>query len=152
FDMSSNRSAVKVLLHASTDGGRTYNQVAAAVPSKGSFIYTAPADGWYFFVVQVQDVEGRLTPANVKQVPPGLRVCVDPQRPRIMLKPVQPGDGTVAVEWQVSDEKAGQLDLRTLRLGYRPAGGKIWTALNTRRALQHARFDWTPPAAGNYEV
>jgi hypothetical protein len=141
-------SAVKVLLHASSDG-QHYSQVATALPSEGHFIYNAPADGWYFFIVQVQDLDGRLTPPNVSAVPtPGLRVCVDTERPRINLRPIQPDKGTVAVEWQISDRN---LDLRSLRLAYRAVGVTSWTALKVNQ-LGYARFDWTPPAAGDYEI
>jgi hypothetical protein len=142
-----NPSTTKVLLWASSNGG-PYSQVAAALPSQRRFQYNASADGWYDFVVQVQDVDGRLTPASATQSSPHLRVCVDTERPQVVLRPVLPQKGAVGVEWQVSDRN---LDLRTLRLAYRLAGSPNWTALNIQQ-LARAQFSWTPPAAGNYEV
>src|SRR5947199_274827 len=56
-------------------------------------------------------------------------------------------EGTVAVEWQVSDKN---LDLRTLRLAYRAQNAQSWTALNIRQ-LDRAQFSWTP-LPGSYEV
>jgi hypothetical protein len=149
FDMSSYRSVVKVRLHHSTDG-RHYDLAAVARPAAGHFVYTAQNDGWYFFVVQVEEVDGRLIPADVNRVPYGLRVCVDTRKPTIQIfRSIQPRDGTVAVEWKVRDET---LALGTLRLSYRPVGSLRWTGLNIRTDLDHARFDWTPPTAGEYEV
>jgi hypothetical protein len=145
--LSSNPSVTKVRLWASSNGG-PYSQVATALPSQRAFQYNAPGDGWYSFVVQVQDVEGRLNPANVNQFPPFLQVCVDTERPQVVLRPVLPQKGTVGVEWQVSDKN---LDLRTLRLAYRLAGSPQWTGLNIQQ-LVRAQFSWTTPAAGNYEV
>jgi hypothetical protein len=147
FDMG-NRPVVKVMLHAAAEG-KPYSQVATAQPDARRFIYNASADGWYSFVVQVQDKNNQLTPANVGQGPPHLRVCVDTEKPVIsVFKPVIPQGGTTAVEWQVNDRN---LDLGTLRLAYRPAGKGSWTTLNIRQ-LRHAQFSWTPRAAGNYEV
>ena len=145
----SNGTVKQVLLHVSTNGG-PYKQVAIAMPSAEAFTYNASADGWYSFVVQVEDVEGRLWPpdAQIPLVQPNLRVCVDTQRPQVILKPVLPRGGTAGVEWQISDKN---LDLRTLQLAYRLAGTKSWIGLNTR-PLDRGQFGWTPLAAGTYEV
>ena len=38
----------------------------------------------YFFVVQVEYINGQLRPANVGVGPPDLRVCVDTERPHMI--------------------------------------------------------------------
>src|SRR5687768_6650294 len=63
-------------LYVSTDGQRF--QVAGTVPpDKDSFSYTASGDGWYFFVLQLEDQEGRKTPDPITPDDVGLKVCVD---------------------------------------------------------------------------
>lgn len=147
FDMNFGRPVAKVLLHVSTDRQR-YNQVASAEPSAGRFAYTARSDGWYHFVVQVQDQAGVYTPAEVGRAGPDLSVFVDTKPPEVHLKPVQPRQGTVAVEWKISDDT---LDINTLRLEYAAVGTRAWTVLNVK-PINPAQFSWTPPAAGDYDV
>jgi hypothetical protein len=139
----------QVLLHVSEDYGKTYQHYANAAPTATEFTFTARRDGWYWFTVQTQDLDGRLYPANLYTVQPGLKVYVDTRPPEVTLKAVQPQEGTVAVEWTVKDDT---LDLLTLKLDYRPVGSKgAWTALNIQQ-LPQAQFGWTPGFDGPCEV
>jgi hypothetical protein len=147
FEMSPGRPVKQVLLHASADG-RTYSQVATAAPRDTRFEYTAAGDGWYYFVVQTEDLDGRRSPPNVALATPGLRVCIDTVRPQVALRAVEPREGAVAVEWEVSDK---YIDLRTLKLEYRPAGTERWIALNIRH-MERAQFDWNPTGTGPFDV
>src|SRR5262249_48870428 len=147
FTLEPGSQAQQVNLYVSTDK-KTYQRVATASPTdpKQSFVYTARADGWYFFVVQVED-RGLKRPANPAQGAPDLSVCVDTETPQVTLRPVLPIDGgTAAVEWRIND---ANIDLRTLRLEYRPAGVERWTALNVK-AMVNAQFSWNTPSAGEY--
>src|SRR5262245_37845446 len=142
------RSTRQVLLHASEDLGKTYEVVANATPSDTAFSFQARRDGWYWFIVQTQGNDGRYSPANVTLVAPGLKVCVDTQKPTVSLKAVQPDRGTVGVEWDVKDEN---LDLATLELHYRAVGARDWVPLNVQQ-LAYAQFGWDAPGAGPFEV
>jgi hypothetical protein len=148
FELIPGRPIRQVLLHASSDG-KTYRPVATAIPSAQQFVYTAGGDGWFYFVVQEEDLEGRFTPANVSLARASVRVCVDTVKPVATLKPVAPQDGgTVAVEWEVSD---AHLDLKTLKLQYAIQGSDRWVTLNIRQ-MEHAQFSWRPVGAGPFDV
>jgi hypothetical protein len=148
FEMNPARAVSQVLLHVSTDG-KSYKQVAAANARDTHFVYTAPNDGWYFFIVQVEQLGGQLVPKTVALAPPGLRVCVDTVKPTAKLKAVVPqGGNTVAVEWEVSDPN---LDLRTLQLQYASRGSGRWITLHIRQ-MERAQFSWRPLGPGPFDV
>src|SRR5262245_46552743 len=142
------RSLHQVLLHASEDQGKTYAVVATAHPTDTGFSFEARRDGWHWFVVQTEGLDRRLAPRDVRLVAPGLKVCVDTQKPTVALKGVQPDRGTVGVEWDVKDDN---LDLATLELHYRAAGARDWTGLDVQQ-LDYAQFGWEPAGAGPFEV
>jgi hypothetical protein len=141
------RRIQQVLLHVSQDLGKTYQQVAAAGPGEKGFRFQAPRDGWYWFVVQAQDIDGRFFPANLQQVQPGLRVLVDNQPPVINLRAVPPREGGAAVEWEVTDAAP---DPQSVRLSYRPQGGN-WLPLEAPAVLVGA-WSWTPQGQGPIDV
>ncbi len=155
FTMAASRSLRHFHLHASTDRV-TYKKAATVGPTERQFAYTAPEDGWYYFIVQVEEDNGEVMPRNVAAAPVGLRVCVDTVKPAASIRPVSPKagtGGTVAVEWEVGDD---HLDLRTLRLQFSVQGSGRWTTLRIDREkneqLKWAQFAWTPTGAGPFDV
>lgn len=149
FSMALDRTFRQLHLHASTDNGRNYARVSSTSKREGQFVYTAQSDGWYFFVVQVEEQDGSFSPARVGLTQPSMRVCVDTEKPVITLRAVVPQGGKrVAVEWSVRDPN---LDLQTLRLEYRATGSSPWLPLSIRQ-LAWARFDWNPPGPGPFDV
>jgi hypothetical protein len=147
FD-ANDRRIQSVLLQVSEDLGRTYQQNASAAPTERGFRFQARHDGWYWFAVQTRDTEGRLYPTSVAQVQQGIKVCVDTKPPAVTLRPAQPREGTVAVEWDISDDN---LDLDTLRVEYRPSGARDWALLRVARSARDQQ-SWSPPAGGPVEV
>jgi hypothetical protein len=148
FEMGPIGSVKQVVLHASTDG-KTWAPVSTTSGRNSSFTYTAEKDGWYYFIVQLEMMDGRKIPGNVQLAPPGLRVCVDTVKPVVKLRAVAPQQGeTVGVEWELID---ANLDLRTLRVSYSIAGAERWIPLNIR-PLPHAQFSWSPIGPGPFEV
>jgi hypothetical protein len=147
FD-ASDRRIQAVLLHVSEDLGRTYRQQASAVPTERGFRFQALHDGWYWFVVQTRDNDGRLYPPSLAQVQQGIKVCVDTKPPVVTLRPAQPRAGTVAVEWDIQDDNP---DPSTLRLEYRPAGGRDWVPLAAPPLLR-GDYGWDPRVGGPVEV
>jgi hypothetical protein len=141
----------RVILHVSTDQGKTYTEVGNSLELRGAFTYTAKADGWYFFVVQLQRTDGTFLPTRPERAEPAQRVCIDTQKPKVTLEPAQPDPrygGTVAVQWSIVD---ANLDLQTLRLEYRPVGAARWIPLDARQ-LDRAQYSWSPSSAGPLEV
>jgi beta-lactamase regulating signal transducer with metallopeptidase domain len=75
-DPSARGNVKEVLLFASADEGRTWNQQATTSPDRDAFNFYAPADGHYWFQVVVVDQHGRRTPADVTKSAPALKVRV----------------------------------------------------------------------------
>lgn len=149
FSMSPDRVFKQLLLHVSTDR-KSYARVASTSKREGQFTFTAKGDGWHYFIVQVEENDGTLQPAQVNLASPSLQVYVDTVKPQASLKPVLPDSalGSVAVEWAVSDT---MLELQTLRLEYRALNGPRWIPLNIRQ-IPRAKFTWQPSGTGPFEV
>jgi len=149
FETRFARPVKQVMLHASTDG-KVFRHVATASPKQERFfVYRDAAEGWHYFVVQVEDYNGNKTPARVDSSVVDLGVCVDLEKPTVSLKPVVPQEGTVAVEWKVKDNQ--RINAERLKLEYRTAGGSgAWTPLKIRQ-MNPAQYSWSP-AAGEYDV
>ncbi len=133
-----------VLLHVSSDSGRSWQYTAKANPGDRAFLYTAPQDGWYWFTTQTQDDRGTLQPATAQQFQPLIKVCVDTVKPVINLRQVAPREGTVAIEWDVQDVN---LDAMSLTIAYRPLGSnnvQEWLPLPVP-AIAKGEKGWTPP-------
>jgi hypothetical protein len=138
-------------LHVSEDYGRTYKFHAAVPLSDKRFLFTAPRDGPYWFVVQTQDLNGQLNPTNerLSQEKPGLKVVVDTRKPQVELKQVQSRDNAPAeVDWNVVDDN---LDLSSLKLEYRSAGTRDWFPLAIQQIPQ-GKHSWNPNINGRVEV
>src|SRR5262245_25632642 len=72
----------RATLYVSTNGQRF--QVASTVEAgTPTFSYTAPADGRYFFVLQLEDAEGKKWPDRVTADDISLKVFVDRKAPTI---------------------------------------------------------------------
>ncbi len=67
-------------LYCSSDLGKTWELVAAAPPDRESCAYRAPADGVYWFTVQVIDRAGKTSPTSPFDVAPGLKVRVNTEK------------------------------------------------------------------------
>ena len=145
-----------VILHVSEDQGRTYN-IAATVNAPGPsarpedkvFRYTAPKDGWYWFVVQTQEHSGEFHPPNLNTVQPGLKVCVDTEPPAVTFNPVQqPREGTAGVVWDISD---ANLKILSMRLEYRIPPATDWIELPIQKLAQ-SEHDWNAGTTSEIEV
>jgi hypothetical protein len=145
----------EVQLYVSEGSGRPWQPAATAPPgppptatSPGSrFQFHANRDGWFFFSVRTVDTAGRAYPERPEQLQPSMKVCVDTVAPTVSLKPT-PRDNGVGVEWQVSDDN---LDISTLRLDYRLAGGTDWTPL-TPQQVSNGQHAWNPGTNSAVEV
>jgi hypothetical protein len=136
-------------LCVSDDNGRNYREVGVTSRREGTFNYKFDADGWYCFLLQVQDTDDRWYPQQLNEtIPPQMRICIDTRKPEIKLEPTRPREGRVAVQWLVSD---ANLDLSTLRLEYRAVQSQQWIP-RVIRQLERAQFCWSPEGAGPWEV
>jgi hypothetical protein len=140
------RRVVRVHLSVSEDRGKTWKKAAWALPTDKNFRYTAAGDGLYGFATQVEMQDGKLYPETIGT--PQQQVVVDTVAPVVTLKPAQARQGSVAVEWDIRDDN---LDLMSLRLDYRPTGGRDWLPLAPERRA-FGSLEWNPGGNGPYEV
>lgn len=149
----SDRRIRQVLLHASEDFGKTYQNVSSVAPTARTFEFQARAEGWYWFTVQTEDQDGRRYPPDLATAQPGLKVCVDTRPPVVTMRSLASREYPLAVEWDVRDDNSGP-DLQTLRAAYRPAGvaSAAWIDLPVQQ-LASGQHGWTPTTnAAQYEV
>jgi len=132
-------------LYVSTDG-KLFQVAGTVAAGKDSFSYTAPADGWYFFVLQLEDQDGKKWPDPITPEDVSLKVCVDRKKPEITLRPTLPQEGSVAVVWKI-EERA----IDTIVLEYSPKGRQEWQNVPIK-PLPHAQRSWAPAGAGPFDV
>ncbi len=137
----------KILLHVSEDFGKTYAHVGTALPTQKQFLFRAQKDGWYWFSVQSQEIDGRMVPANINIAQPSLKVCIDSTPPSVVLRGVFK-DGSASIDWDLRDET---LDLSSMRLEFRNSDGKDWVPLSAQQIAQ-GQHVWNPGTSGNIEV
>jgi hypothetical protein len=123
------RDVREVVLYVSGDQGRTWETYARNTPDRKGFDFVAKSDGSFWFNVAVVDQQGRQEPADVYRVPVGQKIQVDTVAPSVYLTT---GPKEEWLVWKVKDDN---LDLSTLRLELRPAGGE-WKVLPTARATE----------------
>jgi hypothetical protein len=123
----------QLILWASLDGDKTWEQVATVGPDKEGFNYYAPSDGLYLFKVQIESMKGVKEPGNIYEVPIGQRIVVDTLRPQVQISADRQGD-EILVRWEVRDDNP---DKESLKLEYRPADApaETWTPVPLTPAL-----------------
>jgi hypothetical protein len=92
----------EICLYVKSGSGDWVRQ-ETGLPTMTQFNYKVPRDGEYWFSLVTIDKAGRMTPADVGQEPPGLRVMVDTQAPVIDVKPWTSPEGDFCIRCQVQD-------------------------------------------------
>lgn len=144
-DPSPNAAAPhQVQLHVSDDGGANWRLYVALPPERGRFVFEAPADGDFLFLVRSVDEVGRTRPGAANR--PELRVVVDSQAPTAELAAERTADGQIEVAWSADD---AHLDGATYLLRYRASGGETWNEqpLTTDAVAAGAKLRIQPDAA-----
>lgn len=126
-----------------------WQQAGIARPGDKGFPFTAPHDGWYVFAVRTITQDNRSYPASLDLLKPDMKVCVDTVPPAVTLRQVAGSSAEpAAVEWDVRED---HLDLESLRLEYRPAGGGEWQPLSVTKGAVGQRA-WDPATSATLEV
>jgi hypothetical protein len=135
-----------VLLFASRDQGKTWQQIASARPDQDGFVFYAPDDGLYWFRAAVVNRQGKQEPENIYQGPPDQKMLIDSTRPLIRIGAAQRSGDEIAVAWEIREEHP---DLSSLRLEYRMKDNSSpWTAVPINPGLKgETRFRVTGAAA-----
>jgi hypothetical protein len=123
------------ILLVSKDKGKVWEPVDRKPPTEHEFIYRAPEDGPYWFLVQQEDRTGRTNPSNPERVKPSMAVIVDTAPPQVKVTAERLPTGQIRAHWTAWDAYP---DLRSLRLDYHtsalPEGQ--WTPLPVALVLQ----------------
>jgi RNA polymerase sigma factor (sigma-70 family) len=106
-----NKDIAEFILFFTGDRGKSFQQVSTIPADAKQFLFKAPGDGMYWFIVQQVDKQGRCEPANLIGVKPDLGVCVDTTPPVVTLQALRDRN-TVHLAWTAKDanleEKAVQ--------------------------------------------
>ena len=133
----------ELVLYASNDLGRTWQQVAVMPPNQYAFTFTAPIDGSYWLQVAVINQLGKQEPENLYQVPPDQKVVIDTMKPLLRLKPPQRQGDDVTLAWELQEDNP---DWSSFRLEYQAKDGGAWTAIQATAGLTgETRFRPTTP-------
>jgi hypothetical protein len=118
-----------LILLFSQDKGRAWQPVDRKTPTEREFIFRAPDDGSYWFIIQEEDRSGRTNPSNPERVKPHMAVIVDTTRPQIKVTAERLPGGEIRAHWKAADSYP---DVRSLRLDYHSGA--------------HPESGWTPVA------
>ncbi|MGH7222757.1 MAG: hypothetical protein ACRELF_05995 [Gemmataceae bacterium] len=111
----------ELILLVSQDKGGVWQRVESKPPSEHKFVYHAPADGPYWFIVQEFDYNGRKIPENPMRAKPSMAIIVDTVPPKVKVTAERLPSGAIRVHWRASDEYP---DPRSLRLEYHTSAHK----------------------------
>ncbi len=148
FTLHDNDPRLEILLNVSTDDGRSYHHSASARPPERRFRFTAPADGWYHFIVQTRDVSGALSPENLRGATPSIRICVDTKDPIIDSFTADTAGETAlpTIRWKITEP-----NLKEVLADYRSTSDGVWMPLFLPPNLE-GTHTWKPSCYGELEV
>lgn len=137
----------ELLLFASADQGRNWQQVAAVLPDKTEFLFNAPAEGTWWLKVAVINRQGKQEPDNIQQGPPDLRIVVDTFKPLVQIASAQRQGDEVVVSWDVKEDNP---DPKSLRLEYQPKDNPsaFWSAVPIVVPGPTGQVKFRPSSAG----
>jgi hypothetical protein len=122
LDDQDRAALTEVRLYVKEGPGDAWKLKESAPPTKNAFDFRVMQDGEYWFTIATIDRGGKMAPADLKDLIPGLIVLVDTQPPEITLR-VLPGD---LVKCDVNDANP---DPRTLWCEYLGTDG-TWRSLD----------------------
>jgi len=130
----------EILLFASWDQGRTYEQVATVLPDKKEFAFEARNDGICWLRVAVVNRQGKQEPDNILQAPPNQKIVIDTIKPVMRTFSAQRQADEAVVAWEILEDHP---DSQGFRLEYQPKDNPsaFWTPIQAPPALTgQARF------------
>src|SRR5258708_35752828 len=84
----------EVRLYGCEGRGTVWKAEANALPTDRLFRVSAPKDGWYWYTVQIIDVDQKAFPARLDQAQVMMKVCVDTRPPSVIRRQLTPqGNG-----------------------------------------------------------
>ncbi len=123
-----------LLLFASWDQGRTYQQVAKVAPDKNEFVFEATNDGVCWLKVAVIDRQGKQIPDNIQQGRPDSIIVIDTMKPVLRVFTAQRQGDEVVVTWEILED---HFDPQGFKLEYsaKDSPSSFWTNVGATAAL-----------------
>lgn len=154
FNIPENRRGdlKELLLFASWDQGRNWQQVAAVPPDRDAFIFSAPNDGSYWLRSAAVTRQGKQEPENLYVGPPDQKLIIDTLKPLIKLRTLERQGEEVMVAWELQEENP---DWTSFRVEYQEKGANalLWTPVSATAGLTgQTRFRPTTSAPINVRV
>jgi hypothetical protein len=112
----------EVELYVSTDDGKTWNGQAVIGPDRGEFVYTAPADGAYWFKVCILDKDGNREPKDIYKSGKVNKIFVDTLPPTLRIVKAERQGDNVLVMWEAQELNP---DFNSYKLEYKLPDG-VW--------------------------
>jgi hypothetical protein len=139
----------QLFLYYSEDEGQTWQTWRATSPTEKAFIFRAPRDGKYWFLVGQEDQQGNKIPADPMRARPDQRIVVDTVPPRVqVVKAERQPNGEVLLRWTIAEDHP---DPRTLRLDYQTRPGQ-WTPLPIDPQSASSEKQFNPGSTGEVRV
>jgi hypothetical protein len=121
-DPDADAAPQRIVLEVSPDLGGTWQSAAEAAPAQGSFSYTAPQDGEYWFRLRAVDRKGRMRGGAAAD----MRVLVDAAGPRLAARVWKGADGEIICRYAAVDDS---LRLESFTFEYRGPADQGWKTL-----------------------
>jgi hypothetical protein len=142
----------QLVLYFSEDEGQTWQTWREAPPTEKDFVFRAPHDGKYWFIVGQEDQQGNKIPADPHRVRPNQRIVVDTAPPRVQIATAERRpNGEVFLRWTIAEDNP---DPRSLRLDYHTAEMRPdqWTPLPIDPQSPSSEKQFNPGSTGEVRV
>jgi hypothetical protein len=142
----------QLFLYFSDDEGQTWQTWREASPNEKSFIFRAPRDGKYWFIVGQEDHQGNKIPADPMRVRPNQRIVVDTMPPRVQVaKAERQPNGDVLLQWTIAEDYP---DPQSLRLSFHTPSlpPDKWTPLPVDPQSSSSEKQFNPGSPGEVRV
>ena len=145
FEASRRGELREILLFASWDQGRTYQQVAAVKPDQNRFAFQAPNDGTYWLKVACINRQGKQEPENIQAVPPNLKFIIDTMKPVVRTLTARRQGDEITIAWEILED---HFDPQAFQLEYQAKDSlSFWTRIQAAPGLV-GQAHFRPPTPG----
>ena len=120
-------------LLVSEDLGFHWRAISKTFPDHPAFTFRSSHDGEFWFAVQTQTIDGKVSPSLDSTIEPNMKVVVDSFPPSLLLEPDERRGSLASVRWEVKDEN---LNLRSLVIEYQAEGATTWRKVPITAAKQ----------------
>ena len=140
----------QIQLWSTSNGGISWDRVAATTPDKPFFNFAAKSDGEFWFMVRTVDTKGRLFPSDDADLEPNMKVTIDTKKPTIAIEPRARRGNVASIAWDVTDESA--VDLKTLMFDYQVDNSTEWVPVPIRKQSRIGVESWDAGTAEPIKV